>query len=281
MESLAIALEVPKGSGVYMRAQEIYHKASLRLGPSTKFTSTCLMACALKLAADGFNVELDLALGAKRAGVAPRALTSCLELVVSSVGGEIGLVSVDAIAKGIGYPAVGPPVKALLASLPPETARRPSLNPTNPTVMAACVHLVLQTIGLRVSLASLCGVAYANPQHVQRCALEIREHAGPYLASLEQDASLIKRIKEMGRTLVRKKRSSPMDAAVSSTESSPTNKRPSTIAPALPSTRHLRRDLTFPEQHCYSELGYAIMLASIPPSLQARSPSVGGTLCNF
>lgn len=265
-----------------MRAQEIYHKANLRLGPSTKFTSTCLMACSLKLAADGFNVELDLALGAKRAGVAPRVLSSCLELVVSSLGGEIGLVSIDSIAKGIGYPTVGPPAKALLASLPSEAARRAPLNPTNPTVMAACVHLVLQTIGLRVSLASLCDVAYANPQHVQRCALEIRQHAGPYLASLEKDASLIKRIKEMGRTLIRKKRPSPPpDAAIPSTESSPT-KRPSTIAPALPAPRHLRRELTFSEQHCYSELGYAIMLTSPPPSLlQARNPPTGGTLCNF
>jgi hypothetical protein len=76
----------------------------------------------------------------------------------------------------------------------------------DPVVVAAAVSLACTAVGVRM-LAKICGAAYANQQHVQRCALELdKDNVKVYLQSIAQDEKLIKSIKTEGVPVTKKRK---------------------------------------------------------------------------
>lgn len=259
MESLARSLSIARGSAIFGRALEVYHRLKLRSGSVAKYSETCRMAAALKLAADGFDTRLDAAVCAKKAGVALKLFESCLEYVVATLGVEMGLVTVAAVARSCGYPAIEPVAVQILRALedaPKDgqsaASKRTQCESRGVVVLAASVYLAFQAVGVRASLAAICAASYSHQQHVQRCSIEMRSLAGPAIEAISQDVDLAKAIKAEGRQQPRLKRLSDRDGGGPALHGKIS--RPQEAQAKIP-----RRTLSLLDTHCLADLGYASM----------------------
>lgn len=227
MEPLAASLNIPVNSGVYTYAVDLYHQLQPRLN-SQKFTSRCTMAACLHLSSTHHSLSLSPTLAAKKAGITTKTLTSCLELAASTHN----LVTAERVAKSLGYQAIG--------EVAEEIVKRSGRNGS--VIVAAAVYLACQAVGLRVGLAGICGEAYANQQHVQRCSLEIRNGSvKEYLDKIEEDEELVKRIKSEGKQQVKKRKVEQVVSRAPLQE-----KRPET-----------RKEKSFMQSHYTFTLGFA------------------------
>ena len=253
MESLAVSLSVPRNSGVYNRAQEIYHRLRLRASHA-KFSAQCCMAAAFQLSADSFNYKLDSTMTSRKAAVTTKVLTDCLEFVVGSVGIEVGLLSVASVAEAVGFPRMAKVASDLLDAVQTELVvhkanemQRAAFTPSNKTI-AAAILLAHQTLGVRVSGAIVCSKAHANNQIVQRCMLEMKSIIPEYLERLAKDTQLASSIKGEGQRRPVKKKIE--------IESKPTK------VSSVPLKSTLEK-MSYMESHYLHELGYAFMLNSV------------------
>lgn len=255
MESLAIALNIPRASAVYSKAQEQYHKLCLRAGTTGKYSQACCQAACLKLSADSFNLVLDLAQAARKAGVQPRQLMACLEFVTALIGVEMGFVTIENICAKVGYPAAETAVRRLHEALDRHPSwrgeRKRELDPLHPLIQTTLVYLAMQPIGLRVGLGTICAAAHVNAQHVQRYSMELGNLLKEDIARLSADEALIKTIKAAGKQALKRKRM-PTEQSIAKKEKEKEKERVKNVSLETTSTALM-------DVHYLHELGYAIM----------------------
>ncbi|PJF19741.1 hypothetical protein PSACC_00394 [Paramicrosporidium saccamoebae] len=229
MEPLAQSLAISPQSNVYLHALDLYHQISPQLG-SQKYTTRCGMAACLHLSSTHFGIRLEIPQAARMAGVPPKTLTGCLEMTARF----LGVVTLEGVCAAIGY--VG------LAVVAQEVVRR-SGRSVDPVVVAAAVSLACTAVGVRM-LAKICGAAYANQQHVQRCALELdKGNVKEYLQSVSQDEKLIKNIKTEGLQVTKKRR-------VDQTATPQNTQKEKSVT--------TERKMTFMQTHYNYPLGFAV-----------------------
>lgn len=231
MEGLSNTLGIPTKSGIYHYAVDQYYRARPQLSGS-KFSERCIQAACLLISSSCHHHKLEIGGVARRAGVPTKDLQRCLEMIAESVGGG---VTVGRVCEEVGYPAVGPIAETIL-----------QYTKGTAVAVAASVHLALQSLGIRVAVMVICAAAYANPQHVQRYALEVK--GGPARLELEKittDEELRKRIKDEGRRQVKKSKT-----ALTREINEP-------IRMMVP-----ERELSFEERHYQHELGFAIAITT-------------------
>jgi hypothetical protein len=252
MEPLAVSLDIPRNSGVYNRAQEIYHRLRLRAGHA-KFSAQCCMAAAFQLSADSFNYKLDSTVTSRKAAVTIKVLTDCLEFVVGSVGIEVGLLSMNLVAEAVGFPRMAQVASDLLDAVQAKLVvhkanemQKAAFMPSNKTI-AAAILLAHQTLGIRTSKTTVCSKAHVNNQIVQRCMLEMKSIIPEYLEQLARDTQLANSIKGDGQHRPAKKMGKVESKMVEESSTIPT--------PTFPK-------LSYMESHYLHDLGYAFMLNS-------------------
>lgn len=254
MEGLASDLGIGRNSSIYTSALDLYHKLRLCLGSSQKFPQNALQAAALHLAATLLHPhQLDLELTARKSSTPPRMLTAALEMIMATLGTDLGLLNTERLCARLGWSAAMRwvvLVEELYGSIHLSTGKTV---PGNPVLTTSIVYLALLSAGIRIALSAICTVAHTNTQHVQRCVLELKAAMGTGLDTLvEREEKLIKEIKTEGRQEVKRKR----------LQRPPSNgKLPSIIVENAISPASIKplKPRTLLEIHSQHDLGYAIM----------------------
>lgn len=250
MEGLAAELGIGQSSPIYAAALDLFHRLRLRLGSSTKLPQSALQAAALHLAATLLHPhQLDLEVTARKSSTPLRMLTAALETIMATLGAEMLLLTTDRLCGRLGWSAAVPWVQ-LVETLYASSQASAKTVAGNPVVRTAVVYLALQTAGIRVALGAICAAAHTNPQHVQRCVLEIKAAIAADLERLlSREETLIKEIKAEGRQEVKRKR----------LERPPSKNKLVFVDLSAP-PRKPERPKSLLEIHHQHDLGFAIML---------------------